>query len=307
VEYQTILDEILLEIEPYLSQGEAVQSIPTLANENTNAFAMSLQLLDGTSYHVGESERKFSIQSISKLFSFTEALRIYGDDIYTRVGKEPSGDPFNSLVLLEHEEGIPRNPFINAGAIVVADALLSHYGNVDDAYSSIEQLIRKACGDESVTFDRTVWFLEYRNGHRNMALAHLMKSFNNLRNSAEDTVKVYCKYGSIMMSTALLSRAILFLANHGMDIATNQPFISSSKAKRINSLMLTCGHYDASGDFAFRVGLPGKSGVGGAIVAVVPNVMTLAVYAPRLNQNGISLAGIKALELFVNKTSFSIF
>jgi len=305
VEYQHILDEIFLEIQPYLNH--ASHSGSTLDNAKSDTFAMSLHLLDGTSYHVGESEHKFSIQSISKVFSFTEALRIYGADIYTRVGREPSGDPFNSLVLLEHEEGIPRNPFINAGAIVVADALLSHYGNVDEAYSSIEQLIRTVCGDKTITFDRTVWFLEYRNGHRNMALAYLMKSFNNLRNSAEDTVKLYCKYGSIMMSTALLSRAMLFLANHGIDPTTNEPIITSSKAKRINSLMLTCGHYDTSGDFAFRVGLPSKSGTGGAIVAVVPHVMTLAVYAPKLNQNSNPSVAIKALELFAHKTSFSIF
>ncbi|MBN2825344.1 MAG: glutaminase [Campylobacterales bacterium] len=307
MDYQQILEEIAEEIQPYLTQGQVAQYIPALTNVEPNAFAMSIQLLDGSAYHVGSYDYKFSIQSISKVFSFTEALRLYGADIYKRVGREPSGDPFNSLVQLEHEGGIPRNPFINAGAIVTTDTLFSHYQNSEDTYKSVEKLLQNASGDNSIGFDRNIWFSEYRHGHRNLALANFMKSFGNIHNEVDEVVKTYFKHCSIMMNTDQLSRAMLFFANGGSDPISNQAFISSSKTKRINSLMLTCGHYDASGDFAFHVGLPGKSGVGGGIVAIVPNVMAIAVYSPRLNQNGNSLAGTKALEFFTTKTSFSIF
>jgi glutaminase len=305
--YQKILDEIAVEIQPFLSEGEVADYIPALSQVDPKQFAMSIQLFDGSSYHVGSTQKSFSIQSISKVFSFTEALRIYGADIYERVGREPSGDPFNSLVQLEYENGIPRNPFINAGAIVVTDALFSHYQNSDMAYNSVEHLIQQACDDCSITFERSIWFSEYRHGFRNLSLANLMKSFGNIDNVVDDVVRVYFKHCSIMMNTRQLARAMLFLANHGSDPITGQRFLEPLRAKRINSLMLTCGHYDASGDFAFRVGLPGKSGVGGGIVAIVPNLMSIAVFSPRLNKNGNSLAGTKALEIFSAKTSLSIF
>ncbi|WP_373000374.1 glutaminase [Sulfurimonas sp.] len=305
--YQNVLNEIYQTIEPLLKEGNVADYIPALAQVNPNQFAMSITLFDGSNFHVGCSDEKFSIQSISKVFTFTKALSIYSKELYTRVGKEPSGNPFNSLVQLEYERGIPRNPFINAGAIVVTDTLLSKYKTVDETYNEVSSFIKEISDNVDIGFDKNVWFSEYKFGHRNMALANLMKSFNNLDNNVEDVVKTYFKHCSITMSTKELSRAMLFLANHGTDPITNKNFLTSSQTKRINAVMLTCGHYDASGDFAYHVGLPGKSGVGGGIIAVVPNVMSIAVFSPRLNNSGNSLAGTKALEMFTTKTNLSIF
>ena len=305
--YQDILNDIYHKIEPYLKEGKVADYIPALAEVNPNQFAMSITLFDGSSYHIGCSDEKFSIQSISKVFTFTKSLSVYSKGLYKRVGKEPSGNPFNSLVQLEYEQGIPRNPFINAGAIVITDTLLTKYKTIDETYSEVSSFIKEITDNKKINFDKDVWSSEYKNGHRNMALANLMKSFDNLDNDVEDVLKTYFKHCSITMSTKELSRAMLFLANHGTDPVTSKKFLTPSQAKRINAVMLTCGHYDASGDFAYHVGLPGKSGVGGGIVAIVPNVMSIAVFSPRLNNWGNSLAGTKALEMFTTKTNFSIF
>lgn len=307
MDYQRILNEIDSEIKPYLNEGKVADYIPALAKVKPNQFAMSINLFDGSSYHVGCSDEKFSIQSISKVFTFTQALKIYRRKLYDKVGREPSGNPFNSLIQLEYESGIPRNPFINAGAIVVTDTLLSQYKTKDDTFDNILEFIQAISDEPNISFDKDVWFSEYKHGFRNVALANLMKSFNNIDNNIDDVIKTYFKQCSIRMNTTELSRAMLFLANHGTDPITNKQFITQTQAKRINAVMLTCGHYDASGDFAFHVGLPGKSGVGGGIVAVVPKLMSISVFSPKLNSWGNSLAGTKALELFTAKTGLSIF
>lgn len=305
--YQDILEEIYYEIQPSLHKGKVADYIPALASVNPDQFAMSITMFDGNSFHIGCSDTSFSIQSISKVFTFTKALDIYKKRLYRKVGREPSGNPFNSLVQLEYEKGIPRNPFINAGAIVVTDTLLSHYKTIDSTFENILSFIRDISSESAISMNQDVWESEYLHGHRNLALANLMKSFNNLDNNVENVIKTYLKHCSIEMSTAELSRAMLYLASHGTDPLSKQEFLTTSQAKRINAVMLTCGHYDASGDFAFHVGLPGKSGVGGGIVAIVPNLMAIAVFSPRLNSWGNSLSGTKALELFTTKTGLSIF
>jgi len=307
VDYLKVLEEILEEIQPILNEGKVADYIPALADVNPNQFAMTLTLFDGTIYSIGCSEAKFSIQSISKVFTFTKSLNLYSTLLYERVGKEPSGNPFNSLVQLEYENGKPRNPFINAGAIVVTDSLYSHFKSAESTYANILEFIQDISNNQNLTHNDEVWKSECAYGFRNLALANLMKSFGNFQNDIGEVVETYFKHCSIEMNTIELSRAMLFLANHGLDPITKEKFITQSQAKRINALMLTCGHYDASGEFAFHVGLPGKSGVGGGIVAVVPNVMGIAVFSPRLNSWGNSYAGTKALELFTNKTGHSIF
>ncbi len=303
--YQTILEEIEDEIQPLLTQGSLPNYIPALSEVNPLEFAMSLQLFDGTSYHIGNTSLSFSIQSISKLFSLTLALDYYGKELYKRVGHEPSGNPFNSLVKLEYENGIPRNPFINAGAIVTADCLVTVYGK--QTFQTILNFIQKITLDESISYNETIFQSELKNGYKNFALINMIKSYNNIHNDVNEVIQTYFKHCSIMMNTQQLSKAMLFLANHGINPLNNEQIITESKAKRINSLMLTCGHYDASGDFAYKVGLPGKSGVGGGIVAIVPKKMSICVYSPRLNTQGNSLVGTKALELFTTKTGLSIF
>lgn len=303
--YQAILEEIEREILPLFGEGKVADYIPALANVNPNQFSISLQMFDGTSFGVGEVNKKFSIQSISKVFTFTLALNYYGKELYKRVGHEPSGNPFNSLVQLEYENGIPRNPFINAGAIVTADSLVSIYK--DNTFNQILEFIRTVANDDTINFDEEIFHSELEHGFRNYALINMIKSFGNIYNQIDDVIETYFKQCSIMMSPAQLARSVLFLANHGVNPLTNETILTESKAKRINSLMLTCGHYDASGDFAYKVGLPGKSGVGGGIVAIVPKKMAICVYSPRLNTQGNSLIGTKALELFTTKTGLSIF
>jgi len=305
--YQSILNEIAQEITPLLNDGKVADYIPALAEIDPNQFAMTLTLFDGTQYSVGKSDTLFSIQSISKVFTFTMALNTYCITLYKRIGREPSGNPFNSLVQLEYEKGIPRNPFINAGAINVTDALISNYGNSSNTYEEIMNFIRDVADDTAINSSKRVAQSEVEHGFRNLALANLMKSFNNLDNNVQDVVETYFKHCAIEMNTKMLSRAMLYLANDGKDPLTGKVYISESHSKRINAVMLTCGHYDASGDFAFNVGLPGKSGVGGGIVAVVPEVMSISVWSPSLNEQGNSLAGTKALELFTDKTGLSIF
>lgn len=305
LDYQSILQEIEHEVQPLLSKGTLPNYIPALSQVVPDDFAMSIQLFDGTSYHIGNHSLQFSIQSISKVFSFTLALDYYGKELYKRVGHEPSGNPFNSLVQLEYENGIPRNPFINAGAIVTADCLVSIYGK--ETFETVLKFIQKITMDETISYDKTIYESELKNGYKNFALINMLKSYKNIHNEINEVIETYFKHCSIMMNTGQLAKSMLFLANHGVNPLNNEPLITESKAKRINSLMLTCGHYDASGDFAYKVGLPGKSGVGGGIVAVVPKIMSLCVYSPRLNTQGNSLVGTKALELFTTKTGLSIF
>lgn len=305
--YQAILDAIAQEIEPLFYKGKVADYIPALANVNPEQFAMSLHLINGESYHVGCAQTKFSIQSISKVFTFTMALQAYGAKLYERIGVEPSGNPFNSLVQLEYEAGIPRNPFINAGAIVVTDALRSIHGNHNETFNAILRFIQTISHEENITFDKEVVESEIAHGYRNLALASMMKSFENLIQEPENILKTYFQHCAITMNTQELAQAISFLANQGVSPLTNERITTIARARRINAVMLTCGHYDASGEFAFNVGLPAKSGVGGGIVAVVPGIMGIAVFAPELNQFGNSLIGTKALELFSNKTGHSIF
>jgi len=307
MDFQQVLDEIYEEIQPELSCGRVADYIPALAQVEKEQFAMTLTLPDGSLYSVGKSREPFSIQSISKTFTFTMALALYGPELYKRVGVEPSGNPFNSLVQLEYEHGIPRNPFINAGAIAITDALTTHYRDEYKALEAVIGFIRRISETPSLSYDPAVAESEMEHGDRNLALARLMKSFGNFENDVQRTVATYFKYCAITMTTEELSRAMLFLAFGGTDPISGETFITPPQAKRVNALMLTCGHYDASGEFAFHVGLPAKSGVGGGIVATVPGIMSIAVWSPGLNSYGNSHAGILALERFTTMTGMSIF
>ena len=307
MDYQTILNEIYEEIQPHLSEGNVADYIPALAEVDKNQFAMTVTLDDGTSYSVGDYQKKFSIQSISKVFTFTLALNIYSKDLYRRVGVEPSGNPFNSLIQLEYEHGKPRNPFINAGALVITDSLISHYKDNYNTLEAILNFIRDITDNRSICFDAEVARSEMEHGDRNLSLAHLMKSFGNFENSVEDTVMTYFKHCAVEMNTEELSRSFLYLAFDGKDPISAREFISRDKTRRINAVMLTCGHYDASGEFAYHVGLPAKSGVGGGIAAIVPGKMSIAVWSPALNSYGNSHAGTIALEMFTQKSGVSIF
>ena len=307
MDIQQVLDELADEVTPLFGRGKVADYIPALASIDPRQFALSVTTLDGTRYSVGAARQKFSIQSVSKVFAYTLALRSLGEALYRRIGVEPSGDPFNSLVQLEYENGIPRNPFINAGALLVVDALRGNCRDDEHTFDSILGFIRKAADEETITSDERVADSEVEHGYRNLALACLMKSFGNLHHDPVAITRIYFRLCAVAMNVEELSRAMLYLANGGVDPISGQAVVTLGQAKRINALMLTCGHYDASGEFAYDVGLPGKSGVGGGIVAVVPGRLGLAVWAPELNERGNSLVGTKALELFTTKTGFSIF
>jgi len=307
MDYQKILEEIEKDIAPELKRGKVADYIPALAEVDPNQFAMTITLENGQQFSVGKSQEQFSIQSISKVLAFSLAIDIYSKSLYKRVGVEPSGNPFNSLVQLEYESGVPRNPFINAGAIVVVDALMSHFGGDYSALEKVMNFTREISGNSEIKFDTLVATSEMEHASRNLSLAYLMKSFKNFDNDVTEVVRTYFKQCAIYMNTKDLSRAMMYLAFKGKDPISGKQFLTEAQAKRINALMLTCGHYDASGEFAFHVGLPAKSGVGGGIVAVVPNIMSVAVWSPRLNKYGNSHVGTLALELFTTKTGLSIF
>ncbi len=307
MDYNKILKEIEKEIQGELSNGKVANYIPALAKVDGNQFAMTITLESGEHYSVGKSKEYFSIQSISKVLAFSLAIDTYSSSLYKRVGVEPSGSPFNSLVQLEYENGIPRNPFINAGAIVVMDALMSHFGGDYAALEKVMNFTREISDNPKIEFDALVAKSEMEHASRNLSLSQLMKSFGNFENDVHEVVRTYFKQCAISMNTEDLSRAMIYLAFKGKDPISNKEFLTEAQAKRINALMLTCGHYDASGEFAFNVGLPAKSGVGGGIVAVVPNVMSIAVWSPRLNKYGNSHVGTLALQLFTTKTGLSIF
>jgi glutaminase len=304
VDYQNILNAIAEEVEPLTWQGRVADYIPSLARIALGQFAMCAVTLDGRHYSVGAADRRFSIQSISKLFALTLAFRQLGDGLWDRVGREPSGNPFNSLVQLEYEAGKPRNPFINAGALTVTDVLCSHSVN---AHLSMLHFLRRLSGSRDLQFDQEVAASEAATGHRNAAMAHFMKSFGRIHSPVDVLLDSYFHQCAIAMSCRELATAALFLANRGILPASGEHLLTASEAKRISAVMLTCGTYDAAGDFAYRVGLPAKSGVGGGILAIVPGEMAVCVWSPGLDACGNSLAGGMALERFTTLAGNSIF
>jgi glutaminase len=287
-------------------RGRVADYIPPLACVSPDRFGITVIMADGTEHLGGDAEEPFSIQSVSKVFSLTLALGMIGDALWARVGREPSGSAFNSIVQLETEQGIPRNPFINAGAIVVADVLLGGTAP-GEAIAGILRFVRTLSGDDAVTIDAEVAAAEQATGFRNFALANYMRSFGNLHHPVEQALGVYFHQCALAMSCRQLARAGRFLAHDGRDPATGRGIVTPQRARRINALMMSCGHYDNSGEFAFRVGLPGKSGVGGGILAVVPGTATIAVWSPGLNAKGNSQLGALALERLAGRTGWSVF
>lgn len=302
--YQLVLEAIRQEIKPYQKVGKLPSYIPELAHVKPDQFGMSLRFLNGNAYSIGDSKIKFSIQSISKVLSVSLAFSLLGDKIWKRVGVEPSGSSFNSLVQLELENGIPRNPLINAGAMVIADILISNLKNPKEDFL---HLVRQLTGKSNIRFNKKIAASEAKTGFRNIALVNFLKSFGNIQNKPEEVLDFYFHQCSIEMTCDDLSSAFLVFANSGINPHNNEKILTKSQTKRLNALMQTCGFYDEAGEFTFKVGLPGKSGVGGGIAAVCPGKYAVSVWSPRLNAKGNSVLGMKALELLTTKTGESIF
>lgn len=303
---QSILNEICNEMHAQEDCGRVADYIPELANQDRRKFGISIATVDGDNFSSGCADEPFSIQSISKVFALTMALGKIGDSLWSRVGREPSGSAFNSIVQLELEKGVPRNPFINAGAIVVTDVILAGH-EPRETIGEILRFIRSLADDNAIFVDRDVAASEAETGFRNAALANYMKAFGNLHNPVEEALGVYFHQCAIAMNCIQLSRAGLYLANAGVNPLSGIKVIPGTRVRRINAIMLTCGHYDGSGDFAFKVGVPGKSGVGGGILAIVPNKASIAVWSPGLDEAGNSKLGTMALEMLVARTGWNVF
>ena len=298
----TVLEEILSTARASQDRGKVADYIPELARVDPSRFALSVVLADGSQHSVGDTDVAFSIQSVSKVFALAIALGRHGDRLWARVGREPSGLAFNSILQLEHERGIPRNPFINAGAIVVTDAALA--GHAPREYlGELLRFIRAAAEDDGIHINDAVARSETETGHRNFALAHYLRSYGNLLNPPEMTLGAYFHQCAVEMTCAQLARAGRFLT-----AAPGMPrMVAPGRVRRINALMLTCGHYDGSGDFAYRVGLPGKSGVGGGILVIAPGRASIAVWSPGLNAQGNSKLGTEAVEHLARRMGWSVF
>lgn len=303
MDYQKLLENIYYQVKDQDNKGELATYIPELARINPDKFGISLQFIDGQTFNVGDAQEKFSIQSIAKVFAFSLAISLVGKDIFKRVGVEPSGNSFNSLIQLEYEKGIPRNPFINAGAIVVADILIS---NLKNPKEELLLFIEKAAG-KKIEYNYQVAQSEKSTGFRNAALANMLKSYGNLQNDVDQVLDIYFHLCSISMTCQELASSFKYLINGGQLISTNEQLLTLSQTKRLNALMQTCGFYDEAGEFTYKVGLPGKSGVGGGIIALYPGKFTIAVWSPKLNIKGNSLKGMKVLEQFTTDSQLSIF
>jgi glutaminase len=301
-----VVKDIAAEMAQRTDRGEVAHYIPELANVSPDAFALAVIDHAGNIATGGDAETPFSIQSISKVFTLTLALGKAGDRLWRRVGREPSGSAFNSIVQLEYERGTPRNPFINAGAIAVTDLILSGH-QPREALGEILRFVRFLADDPSIAIDEMVAASEQRTGFRNAALANYLKSFGVIDNPVDLTLGVYFHQCAIAMSCRQLAMAGRFLGHLGRHPTTGLPVVSPERSRRINALMLTCGHYDGSGEFAYRVGLPGKSGVGGGILAIAPGKASIAVWSPGLDASGNSHLGRIALEALSKAMGWSIF
>ncbi|MUZ72082.1 glutaminase [Agrobacterium vitis] len=306
MDLQAIVDDIVGEMQFRLGEGKVADYIPELATIDPKQFGIAITTVDGQTFTAGDASVPFSIQSISKVFMLTLALGKTGEGVWKRVGREPSGSSFNSIVQLEHEHGIPRNPFINAGAIVVTDMVLAGH-KPREAIGEFLRFMQFLADDDGITIDRKVAQSEQTTGYRNFALANFMRGFGNLDHAVEMVLGVYFHQCALAMSCVQLSHAGLYLANRGTNPLSGFSVVSPKRARRINALMLTCGHYDGSGDFAYHVGLPGKSGVGGGILAIAPGKASIAVWSPGLNKVGNSALGSEALELLATRTGWSVF
>ena len=303
----SIIVSIAEEMRTASERGAVANYIPPLARVDLNRFGMAVVGMDGETHTVGDAAVPFSVQSVSKVFSLSMALNAMGEELWGRVRQEPSGSAFNSIIQLENEHGIPRNPFINAGAIVIADILVSRYGR-ENARTRLLDFLRPLVDDPaSIDIDTDVAWQERETGFRNMALANYMRTFGNIRNVVEDTLDFYFHQCALTMSCQQLAQVGTYLMTGGLNPLTGERVMSERNAQTILALMMMCGHYDGSGAFAIRVGLPGKSGVGGGILAIAPGVASIAVWSPGLNAQGNSLLGTRALERLVQHTGWSVF
>jgi len=304
IDLEKKLQALLLAEQGNFHQGKVADYIPALAIVKPDLMGVSVATIDGDVVGAGDYKHPFSIQSISKVFGLVMAINRIGDSIWQRVSMEPSGQPFNSIIQLQSEKGIPRNPVINAGAILVSDVLTSHYSSSKLAFLTF---IRKLAGNENISIDSQVYLSEVQHGHLNAALAHLMKSFGNIESDVQDVLSHYFTQCSISMSCKQLAKSLLFLANKGIDPVTKKTICTARDAHRVNAILSTSGMYDQSGEFAFSVGLPAKSGVGGGLISIVPSYGVICAWSPPLNNYGNSVVGMNIVANIAKELGLSIY
>ncbi|WGX96685.1 glutaminase A [Nocardioides sp. L-11A] len=278
--------------------GEVSAQIPELSRVDPDRFGLAVALLDGTEIQVGDADRPFSLQSVTKLFALCALLR---DEptAWEHVGWDASGAGYGSVSELETHAGRPRNPFVNAGALVVTDRLLHHTG---DAAGAVTDLLRDL-GGEHVQRDRRVALSEAAHDHRNRAIAHVLAEHGRLLHGVDAVLAQYFEQCSITASALAVARAALLLADR---TGARGP-LDAAAVRRVNAVLLTAGMYGAAGDIAYRVGLPAKSGIGGGVVAVLPGVGSICVWSPRLDRAGNSTGAVAAIEEFARLAGWSVF
>lgn len=292
---QEVIDKIAEQITYHYGRGKVATYIPKLAGVMPNQFAMSVVDSKGQFYCTGEHTTKFSIQSVSKVFLLTLVLNNLDQEIWGRMDREPSGKAFDSLIHLEETSGIPSNPFLNSGAIVMVDMLMDIFGK--NTFDEVLKFIKVCSGNDELSFDHEIYLSEKESGHKNNAFCSYMKAYGNITHEVEDVLDNYYKICSISMHNSDLAKSFYYLSNRGITLA-GEVITTQRHTKRINSIMFTCGTYNEVGDFAYLVGLPVKSGVSGAIAGCLPHNYAISVWAPELNEKGNSYLGFKALEEF---------
>lgn len=300
----SLLEGIFEEVKPMLGQGKVADYIPALASVNPNQFGIAICDIEGRITSLGDANVPFSIQSISKVFNLALSINHYGDTMWDRVGCEPSGLPFNSLVQLEYENGIPRNPFINAGALVVSDMVESRFAS---PHVAMRDFVRRLSCNPDIMVNKDVADSEFEYRARNAAMAYLMKAYGNFENEVEAVLHNYFHNCAIEMTCVDLARATNFLANRGFSTCANEQVLTPDQNRQVNALLATSGMYDEAGSFAFKVGLPGKSGVGGGVIAVVPGRFSICVFSPALNSVGNSQLGVAALTSLSKRIGWSVY
>lgn len=286
--------------------GEVANYIPELDKAKKDALGICIYDIDGNEYCAGDCEEKFTIQSISKIITLMLAILDNGEEyVFSKVGMEPTGDPFNSIKKLEtSSRKRPYNPMINAGAIAVSSMIKGK--DAREKFQRLLDFVRKISEDDTLDVNYKIYCGESETGNRNRAMGYFLKSQNIIEGNVEDALDVYFKQCSIEATAKNLARIGLFLARGGKT-STGEQVINPRIATIVKTLMVTCGMYDSSGEFAIRVGIPSKSGVGGGILSVVPGKMAIGVYGPSLDEKGNPIAGVALLEDLSKKLNLTIF
>ena len=304
---ENLLSDIIKLNKKYTNSGQVASYIPELKKANPEDLGICIIDKNNNIYYEGDYKKKFTIQSVSKTIIL--AMALMDNDwpyVFSKVGMEPSGDPFNSIMKLETDDTKkPCNPMINAGAIVTTSLIKG--STLKEKEERMLAFFRKIAKNDNIKINKAVYESEKLTGDRNRAMAYLLKNDGVIDGDVDEILDLYFKQCSLEVDCIDLARIGLIFANYGIDIETGERVISESVSRMVKTFMVTCGMYDASGEFAIKVGIPAKSGVGGGIMASVPKKMGIGIYGPSLDKKGNSIAGIKVLEDLSRQLELSIF